>query len=406
MAMNNRLDRATRHRSTFVVVALLVAACSSDTAPQPSTAAAPDAGRDPSIAEIGTSEEIGHIMDIAEADDGTIWVLNETAPFFVALSPDGEVLRAWGRQGGGPSEFRNPSTLISGSTGVWVYDRGHHTIMRVDGPEDPVESIMIPRDSIRAGRIASMDQAGTGGDRGWVRSTDSGFLVAVQGPGETSMGRLWTANIVHLDRDGSTRRVFALGDRLGDAASRFGKADLEFMPYPVWAVCPDRTAAVYDPISNTVVRINSDDTDGARVQLPPERRLELTLDRVFRMAYSFIRDQAPAGLRPDSALVYAQLESEWKDVAGEVAPVFPEYADLQCTGDNTLWIQLFDPDRGSMGQGPAWLRIDSAGTISQIEFPEEFEPFRFQADDVLGVVRDDLDIESVARMRLPGGGGN
>jgi hypothetical protein len=136
--------------------------------------------------------------------------------------------------------------------------------------------------------------------------------------------------------------------------------------------------------------------------LPPEQSLEVTFDRVFRMAYGFMREQAPGGQAPDSAMMYAMLQNEWAQVAGEAASVFPEYADMQCP-DGSLWMQRFDPDHGQMGRGPVWLRIATDGGASSVRFPDSFRPLRFHANSILGISRGEFDIESVARMALPGG---
>ena len=50
---------------------------------------------------VGTSEAITRVADIVEAPDSTIWILNATEPYFIVMTPDGSVERAWGRRGGG-----------------------------------------------------------------------------------------------------------------------------------------------------------------------------------------------------------------------------------------------------------------------------------------------------------------
>jgi len=390
-------------RSAFV--ALLVAGCVSGDAPSiADTGPEIDEIGAASVHEIGTSEEIGHIADIVEAADGTIWILNTSEPYLIAMAPDGSVSGSWGTRGGGPSEFRNPSTLVvEGRTGhVWVYDGGHHALMRVDGPVDPVETILIPRDSIPPGRIASTENAGTGeGGRAWIRGTESGFLLAVGGEGSTAFTRLWNVDIRLMTVEGAFRDAYTVGNRLGDPASRFGEEATEFLPYPLWAVCPDGTVVFYDPLGNTLHRLSPDDVLVDSISLPPERGLEVNLDRVFRMAYGFMREQAPGGLVLDSTAVYNQLKLMWDQIRTEAAAVFPEYADLQCTSAGTVWVQPFDPDSGMMGRGPVWIRIDGDGPPEWYRFPEAFRPLRFTADRVLGSLKGEFDVESVAWLSLP-----
>jgi len=353
-----------------------------------------------SVRVVGTSDVIGHIADVVEGDDGTIWVLNSAEPYFIAMSADGSIGRTWGANGGGPDEFRNPGVLIRQGGHVWVYDGRRHAILRIDGTENGVETISIPRDSIPPSGIASTENAGSGG-RAWIRGVDSGFLMAVGRDRSALLTRLWKANLTLLRDDGRVSVEFAVGDRLGDPTTRYGGAATQFLPYPLWALCSDGSVAVYDPLRDVIDRVAPGDEVRNSIGLPPERDLEVTLDRAFRMTYRYMIDQAPPGLVLDSAMVYGQLEQAWPTLREQVSDVFPEYADLQCSAENTLWLQRFDPDHGMMGRGPEWLRINADG-IRAYSFPESFRPLRFEADRVFGVRRDGFDVESVAWMPLPG----
>ncbi|MCI0437077.1 MAG: hypothetical protein L0271_26065 [Gemmatimonadetes bacterium] len=356
------------------------------------------------IQVVGSSDLIRNIVDVALASDRTIWILNAAEPYFIAMAPDGSVIRTWGRRGGGPGELRNPNTLVPDVSGpLWVFDRSHHAFLRVDGPEDAVETIAIPAESIPAGRIMSAENLGAGqGARAWIRGVDSGFLLAVSRAGSSPFTRLWNSDIVRLTRDGTTEIAVPIADHLGDPGDRFGQEATEFLPFPLWALCPNGSTALYSPLSNSVLRLSRGEhaaVDSAG--LPPERGIEMTMDRIFRMAYGFMQSQAPAGQRPDSATLYAELQGQWSEMQTRSATVFPEYADLHCTEPGTLWLQRFDPDRGMMGRGPVRLRIGEDDRIRTIRFPDSFRPLRFESTRALGVHRDDLDIESVAWMMLP-----
>lgn len=350
---------------------------------------------------VGTSEQITAIADVVEAEDGTIWILNTADPFFLAMAPDGSILRSWGREGGGPNEFRSPRTLVLDTAGhrVWAFDGGHHALMRVDGAEDDIETLLLPRDSIPNGRVASTETLG--GGRPWIQATGSGFLLALERRDGT-LPDLWNIDLVMLGRDGSFGPAFPFSDRFGDPAARYGNTAAEFLPYPLWARCPDGAVALYDPLANGILRLSRDDAVLDTVALPPERELELTFDRVFRMAYGFIRQQAPGGQAPDSAMMRAMLAAEWDEARAAAAGVFPEYADLQCTAPGTIWIQPFDPDAGQMGRGPGWLRITPDGSTASFRFPDSFRPMRFDSARALGIWRGEFDVESVAWMTLPG----
>jgi hypothetical protein len=56
-----------------------------------------------------------------------------------------------------------------------------------------------------------------------------------------------------------------------------------------------------------------------------------------------------------------------------------------------------------MGRGPVWTRIATDDGVSTVRFPDSFRPLRFREDRALGIAIGEFDIESVARVALPGG---
>ena len=117
--------------------------------------------------------------------------------------------------------------------------------------------------------------------------------------------------------------------------------------------------------------------------------------------------EIPAHERPPEEELRHALESEFQQVSAEFAEVFPEYAGLQCDSGGRIWLQPYDPEDGVLGYGTVWWRIDpwtdgdEAARIHAVEFPERFTPYRFDHEEVWGVVRDELDVESVAWIELP-----
>ena len=108
------------------------------------------------------------------------------------------------------------------------------------------------------------------------------------------------------------------------------------------------------------------------------------------------------GQLPDTAAMARQFEQMYRQWEGQSASIFPEYADLRCTPDGTLWLQPFDVTNGPLGRGPGWQRISRDGSRSLVTFPEEFTPMRFEADRIWGAVRDSLGATSAAWIRMDG----
>lgn len=392
-------------RGTWGVLACLplLAACGTPDAPDAPTldpvVIAPDAAH-----LVGTSDTIARIADLAPLDDGSVWVLNNTEPFLIHLSAEGEVLRTQGARGGGPGEFSWPSTLLRDpSTGeVWVFEAPLGRFMRVEEDGGEPEVITLPGDSTGPGRINSYEYLWmNNGGRGWMRGTEGGFLVARADPSVAWIFSLWSTDIVHLGRDGSVETVVRTADVVGDPSTRFPGAT-RFLPYPLWAACPDRSLAVYDPNRNAVVRLSAEGDSIGVHQLPPERRIPITQERIFTTIHPGILRNRLFADPPEPHVIRQMIERDYEPRADEFSEVFPEYAEFDCTDADTLWIQRFDTTAGQMGRGPLWLRISGSGAVGEVRFPERFRPMRFTDGRIWGIHRGEFDVDYVAWVEVGG----
>lgn len=85
---------------------------------------------------LGTAESLATVLDVQPGPGDTVWVLNNVEPYFVAFSPEGEVVRAWGKRGGGPGEVQIPYGLVRGPDGdVWMFDDRRLGLTRISPPE-------------------------------------------------------------------------------------------------------------------------------------------------------------------------------------------------------------------------------------------------------------------------------
>jgi hypothetical protein len=214
------------------------------------------------------------------------------------------------------------------------------------------------------------------------------------------MRQIWNMDIVRHGQDGAVELLFSPADHLVDPTTLYGEAT-EFLPFPLIDVCADGSFALYDPGSNTLQRFSPDGAVAGSVTLPEPKRLETSADRLFAMVYPGVLEEAPPGALPDSAAIHGMLRLQWPEMSRQMAPVLPEYADLQCAGD-VVWLQPLDGESGQMGRGPGWLRIAADDTIESVHLPDRFRPMRFTTDRIWGVHRGDYDIESVAWIAAPG----
>jgi hypothetical protein len=281
---------------------------------------------------------------------------------------------------------------------VWTYDLLRHALIELSAGE--MRQLRLPPDSLAPTQLVSFAGAGALPARPWLGSGKGGFLLGRvrtgSAPPFSGLG-LWKADIVLVRADSPTPAMEVhtpVADLVGDPESRYPRAT-KILPFPLWTVCADGTVALYDPLENELRRIAGNGRVLASVALPRERRAELTFDRMFGVAYRQLQEEA-SGPLPDSVGLrrqFAQMFSEWQAAS---ANVFPEYADLYCAGDGTLWLQPFDAVTGRLGRGPDWYRISRNDVRTLVTLPAEFRPYRFEPDRIWGTIHDSLGIALVA----------
>ena len=99
------------------------------------------------------------------------------------------------------------------------------------------------------------------------------------------------------------------------------------------------------------------------------------------------------------------------------ADTYPAYLLFLAGPDGTLWVQHLRPPSTltpdeltkfnplSLGDS-TWDVLDSDGRfLGQIEMPERFQPLEIQDGRVIGIWRDDLDVQYVLILNIDGVGG-
>lgn len=287
---------------------------------------------------VGTSESIATIVDLMPMGDDSVWVLNNTEPFLVQLSPEGSELRVQGRIGGGPGEFSWPSTLVRDpfSDTVWVYDTVLGQLIATDRSDDRPDVFALPPDS--SGRVGMSSHEWlwlNNGGRVWLHASDEGVTYARPQFSSPWIHSLWSTEVVRAGWDGSLEHVAWTAEVVGDSSSRFPGAEL-LLPYPIWAACPDGSLAVYDPNGNTVRRFAEAGGPLESRALPAERRESVTTDRLFSAVFPGTFRNRQMTVVPERDVFYEMIRRSYEDRIDRFAAVFPEYAHMDCSEDNTL----------------------------------------------------------------------
>lgn len=352
------------------------------------------------IHALATPDVVARVVDLQPTEDGRIWLLNSVAPYFVVLSPDGQVEREFGERGGGPEEFGAPLALVNGMTGVWTYDVRRNALIRIS---DQRRELPLAPDSVPPSSLISFQGAGINQAPPWVERGSNGFLLArSRSPLRETALQTWSADILLLREEGSEGELSLhtpIADLVGDPASKYGPATV-MMPYPVWTVCADGSVGLYDPLANAVRHLSSEGEELAVFALPDENNVEITVDRLFEMFYRQLQENVPSGQLPEGDEARRLTQEQNEELVNTSAGVFPEYIDMHCTADGTLWIRRFDVTAVRLGQGSDWIRILADGSQALVTLPTDFRTFRIERGRIWGTVQDTLGVESVAWVEL------
>ncbi len=355
------------------------------------------------IQVLGTSESVTSIVDLMPLDDDSVWILNNADPFLVHLSADGEVVEVQDRRGEGPGELSWPSTLVRDDARgrVWVLDSAYRDLRLVDGGEDLTESIDLAAGAEEPVHLSSYEWLWmNNGGRIWMRVLDGDVVYARPSFSSPWIYSLWATSVVRVEPQGPAETLVSTFETVGSPETRFPGAT-RFLPYPLWTVCADGALALYDPNAHVLRRFSprGDATDV--VDLPAERAIPVTTDRIFSAVYPQVLRNRVFTNRPDEDEFYRLVERDYEDRADEFAAVFPEFAHIDCDEAGSIWLQRFDPTSGQMGRGSEWLRISSEGVGRTVEFPDSFRPMRFYGDRVWGISRDEFEVDHAAWTELP-----
>ena len=380
----------------LVLGALVMPSC----APEPSDDAAAEVAIPLSALTIfEEGEALYGVRDIIESGD-VIWALTGAAPFLRAYHRSGRLLADFGRSGQGPGELFNPWVLSAAPSpgGVIAWDLATRRRSRFDAAGDFVTSTPTPvtREAIRADI-----RSATFGDPFRVAEDDTGAWVASY-PGGLSQGDdFWGGEILRITSgDAEPTAVLDFDVDLPGAATRVPVMGLA--PVPLWDGCADGVVVVLDPIDRSLHLYNPGGTKVRHLPLPwPVRPLsdEERLGYVREM----IRDETRG-----TGVTEAEIERAAAEALARASDYLPADApigiDLRCA-PGRVWIQEFDGSSHPLGYGGAWRTVsldDPTPRFRRVLFPDGFAPYRFTDSAAIGVLTNAMELQRVARVRLPG----
>lgn len=407
-------SRAVKAVVTAALVASLVS-CDPNSGGTSDTADGPMEIPSTAVAILGTSDALAVVVDLEVLPDGTVWVLNSLAPFFVGFDASGDVIAAHGVEGGGPEEYRLPSAFVTGGLDgeAWVLDVRRHSLIRVSKPDQPWSEIRLPRGTLPPGTVqGGMDlmssvvrTARLGPEVILPRSTgtlESGVFTLVE--------KILKADLMRFDPATEVvERVLTLGAALEDPFTGFEATEGGFPLWKrLWSACgPDQLRA-YDRVRNQLRGFDRSGMELRPIDLPAPQFTEVTPREFARAVFALRQAEATGAVgnrlnEADSLRLINEMVQGVKGDPSQLAAYLPRYVDFRCSDDGTMWLQPFDIDAGGLRGGRVWHRISSEGRFRMVTLPENFDALRFTVDRVWGVQRDELDLASIAWAPIPSG---
>lgn len=338
--------------------------------------------------DIGSAEaeEAYSVYEVADAlrlPDGRVVVANGGSADVRYYAPDGTHLHTSGRRGDGPGEFQRPQRLIAlAGDSVLVVDRGRATVLDAAGA--------YVRDFIPGGAGARAVALGLLGDRVVAMSTaamneesiTSGlFRSDIAFVTLTPAGEV-VDTIVSVP---GTERTIEVDGRGGEIQAIMISAP-PFAKNTIYAAAGDVLAVATQ--ESPEIRVFGGDGALRRI-VRTGTPMPAVSDEHLAAAFEDQRERMPPEYREQMS-----TRPDWPH-AGKVVPPF---SAIEIDDAANLWVADYDDHIRTPG---TWSVHDPDGRlIARVRMPERFRPMHIGAEFVLGVERDELDVEHVRLHRI------
>lgn len=329
----------------------------------------------------GPGHEFFRVRGVKQRRDGSIVLADRASRQIRHYSREGELLGALGGPGQGPGEFRSLGRLETVADTVYALDSdGRVTVV---GPDmELIRTFDLPH------HIVDFHSLGDGTflaeyfmDPGPVEILDQ----MVRPPVALVLFDLEGIAIDSIvERPGREFYSFAFEDYSGNAPPLFGRH---------WGVATLGPHVFYG--SSDLMQVEELDLAGniARILRVPGYGLDLADAEVAAEREAYLDFDLPPGvtLHP---LIRRRVE------AAPAPATRPAYAQILADPAEAIWLELY---RGlsEMDRPQQWLVLDADGTwLGTVKVPDRFSVTDITMETVLGVWRDELDVEHPQVLRL------
>lgn len=359
----------------------------------PATSGEPD--RRAEITRVFETDEVLHdIRDVGVGPVGEVWVLSGFEPFVYHYSADGKLLHRFGTKGKGPGEILNPWKIVltgNPEAPVEVWDVGNRKLVTFssEGEQVAEKRVELPPTPVR-GDLRHLSY----GEATKLRRLESGYVLQSEPGGLMQPIDFVTTQLVRLDSSGAVSdTIIDFRTRFADRIGSVGSAST-FVPIPLWTSCPDGSLVVLDPFQPGLLSFRPGSPTGTAVPLdiPPA---PVTDQDVLRHLDHAIRLEL-GGVEPAPGELDRAVQRAFRSQRQDFGRTAPPAVDMLCDSGSEVWLERFGTDTDPVGFGRDWIRISSGGSPTVVRFPDGFRPRVIAGDRAVGILRDSLDVQTVA----------
>ena len=338
----------------------------------------PDPVLDLTLSGTGPAHEFYQARSMKQRPDGSLMIADGSSGEVRVFSATGEFLASFGGRGDGPGEFRSLRGIENAGDTVVAFGRTRVvvaapdlSVVRTFGVDFFTADLhylsggAILRETSRS--VMPMD-----GLTGSVRRPEPLVLLDLEGALVDSIGEMRGPELFALARDGSF---------VGGAGLWFGnRSHLDALGQHILRGSSDMMQVEELDMSGSLVRI-------LRI---PDYPLDLSAAEIAAER-SHVLDRFPPG---STSVLKTVLE------AVPASETRPAYADILVDPSGAVWLELY---RGAseQDQPQEWLVLAADGTwLGTVGIPDGFAVSDITMDAVLGVWRDELDVQHPQVLRL------
>jgi len=360
------------------------------------------------VVQIGTIGEgkaaLYLVRDALRLEDGTIAVANAGSSEIRFFGATGEFLYSAGRPGDAPGEFQDLRRLglraVDSLLLAFDYNAQRVTeflstgvlLRTVPLPSHPSDTRAVSGRELRLSAV------------GWLHSgalvvsgVVSAWDVTSRQDGEGLATNRSTVQLYFFDRDG---RNTPFGDQFAgdERVARFslvgGGLSVGSVPVPFLKTFHVASGGEGVVAGNTgVFDIRAYDALGRLVRIirRPDALHDVDADARRAWIDRQLSDEADPTVRNRRRRQYEEMK---------FPSTLPTFRSLLLAEDGRLWVEEFDPSAASSDESN-WTVYDRRGySFGQVAMPPRFRPFEIGEDYVLGVWRDDSEVEYVRLYNL------